>query len=185
MTSHFELQPAESELQTLAEQYWQQACNRERQLEAEAFEAGTAIRYGDYSPANLEAIIRWKSERLVPYLIGNSKERIRRSLEVAASPESSTHEALAALVELRGVDLSIATAILAAIYPERYIELDMFDLEALGQVRQDFRFYEEYLAFCKRLTERGIVKPQTDLPGPTPLRALDRALSQWSRNHEM
>jgi len=55
MTAHFELQPAESELQTLAEQYWTEACNRERQLEIDAFEAGAAIRNGDYSLANLEA----------------------------------------------------------------------------------------------------------------------------------
>jgi hypothetical protein len=134
---------------------------------------------------NLEAIVRWKSERLVPYLIGNSSESIRRSLEVAAAPESSTTEAIVALQELRGVDLSMASAILAAIYPERYIELDFHDLEALGQARQDVRFYEEYLAFCKRLVDRGIVKPQANLPGPTPLIALDRALSQWSRNRAL
>ena len=185
MTAHFELQPTESELQNLADQYWQEACNRERQLETDAFEAGAAIRHGDYSLANLEAIVRWKSERLVPYLIGNSTERIRRSLEAAAAPESSTREAINALLELRGVDISMASAILAAIYPERYIELDFQDLEALGQARQDIRFYEEYLAFCRRLADRGIVQPQNDLHGPTPLRALDRALSQWSRNRSL
>ena len=150
MTAHFELQPTESELQNLAEQNWQEACNKERQLETDAFEAGAAIRNGDYTLANLEAIVRWKSERLVPYLIGNSTERIRRSLEAAAAPESSTREAINALLELRGVDISMASAILAAIYPERYIELDFQDLEALGQARQDIRFYEEYLAFSPR-----------------------------------
>jgi hypothetical protein len=185
MTAHFELQPTESELQNLADQYWQEACNKERQLETDAFEAGAAIRSGDYSLANLEAIVRWKSERLVPYLIGNSTERIRRSLEVAAAPETSTREAINALLELRGVDISMASAILAAIYPERYIELDFQDLEALGQARQDVRFYEEYLAFCRRLVDRGIVQPQNNLPGPTPLRTLDRALSQWSRNRSL
>ncbi len=67
MTAHFELQPTESELQRLADQYWQEACNKERELETEAFEAGAAIRNGDYSLGNLEAIVRWKSERLVPF----------------------------------------------------------------------------------------------------------------------
>lgn len=185
MTAHFELQPAETELQHLADQCWQEACNRERQLEADAFEAGTSIRNGDYSLGNLEAIVRWKSERLVPFLIGNSTGRIRRALEVAAAPESTTGEAINALLELRGVDIWTASTILAAIYPERYIELDFKDLEALGQARQDVLFYEEYLAFCRRLAERGIVQPQGDLPGPTPLRALDRALSQWSRNRAL
>jgi len=185
MTAHFELQPAESELQELAEQCWQEACKKEQQLEKEAFEAGAAIRNGDYSLANLEAIVRWKSERLVQYFIGNSNESIRRALEVAAEPESSTEEALNALLELRGVEISVASAILEAIHPDRYIELNLRDLEALGQSRQDIRFYEEYLAFCRRLAERGLVRPQNNLPGPTPLRALDRALSQWSRNRAL
>ncbi len=182
MTAHFELQPTESELQDLANQYWQQACNRERQLETEAFEAGASIRAGEYSLANLESIVRWKSERLVHYLIGNGSQRIRRALEVAASPESSTEEAMKALLELRGVDVPMASSILSVIFPERYIELDYEDLEALGQARQDVRFYQEYLAYCRSLAERGVVKPQGDLPGPTPLHALDRALAQWTRN---
>lgn len=185
MTTHFELQPKESELQDLAEQCWQEAPNRERRLEEEAFEAGEAIRLGDYSPANLEAIVRWKSERLVQYVIANSTTSIRRALEVAASPEGSTGEALTALLALRGIGMSLATSILAAIHPDRYIELEPGDLEALGQARQDVRFYEEYLSCCRRLVERGTVQPQIGLPGPTPLHALDRALQQWSRNRAL
>lgn len=185
MTTHFELQPNELELQKLAEQCWQEAPNRERRLEEEAFEAGEAIRKSDYSLANLEAIVRWKSERAVQYVIANSTTSIRRSLEVAASPESSTAGALSALLALKGMDLSLATAVLSVIFPERYIELEMGDLEALGQMRQDVRFYEEYLEFCQRLVEKGIVKPQPELPGPTPLHALDRALVQWSRNRSL
>jgi hypothetical protein len=185
MTTHFELQPKEAELQKLAKQCWEESPNRERRLEEEAFEAGEAIRRGDYSLANLEAIVRWKSERLVQYVIANSTTSIRRALEVAAAPESSTAEALSALLALRGVEISLATTILASIHPDKYIELDMNDLEALGQARQDVRFYEEYLSFCRRLVERGIVKPQTELPGPTPLHTLDRALVQWSRNRSL
>ncbi len=45
------------------------------------------------------------------------------------------------------------------------------------------RFYEEYLAFCKRLAESYIVSPQSELPAPTPLRTLDRALWEWTRSH--
>lgn len=185
MTTQFELQPREAELQKLAEQCWQEAPNRERRLEEEAFEAGRAICNGDYSLANLEAIVRWKSERLVQYVIANSTTNIRRALELASAPEVSTAEAISALLALKGVDLALATSILAAIHPDKYIELEMGDLEALGQARQDVRFYEEYLKFCRRLVERGIVKPQNGLPGPTPLHALDRALVQWSRNRQL
>lgn len=180
--AHFELQPAESELQQLAEQCWQKACEKEHELERAAFEAGAAIRNGEYSLANLEVIVRWKSERVVHFLIGNSEAKIMQVLEIAASPDSSARRAVDALTELRGIDLPIATAILAAIAPERYNVLDFRALEALGHARHDVEFYAEYVAFCRRLAERGIVKPQNDLPGPTPLHALERALWEWSRS---
>jgi len=183
MVAYFQLQPAEADLQELAEQYWQKAGEKEHELEKAAFEAGEAIRNGDYSLANLESIVRWKSERLVHYLIGNSNEKIRRVLAVAASPESSTDSAVRALLELHGVDITVASAILAAIYPERYTVLDFRALEALGHAPHDVHFYEEYLAFCKRLAESNIVRPQSELPAPTPLRTIDRALWEWSRSH--
>jgi len=179
--AHFELQPSESELQRLAEQGWQKAGEHEHELEKAAFEAGAAIRGGEYSLANLEAIVRWKSERVVHYLIGNSEAKIRQVLTVAAAPDCSTRKAVDALMELRGVDLPIASAILAAIAPERYNVLDYRTLEALGHARHDVEFYAEYVAFCRRLVEKGIVKPQGDLPGPTALHALERALWEWSR----
>jgi hypothetical protein len=182
MVAYFQLQPSEAELQELAEQYWQKAGEREHELESAAFEAGDAIRNGDYSLANLEAIVRWKSERAVHYLIGNSNEKIRRVLSVAASPDSSTESAVKALLELHGIDITLASAILAAIFPDRYTVLDYRSLEALGHARHDVHFYEEYLAFCKRLAESNIVKSQDSLPGPTPLRTLDRALWEWSQN---
>jgi len=183
MVAYFQLQPAETELQQLAEEYWQKTGDKDRELEKAAFEAGKAIRDGDYTLGNLEAIVRWKSERLVQYLIGNSNEKIRRALSVAAAPHTSTEAAVKALLELHGIDLPVASAILAAIFPERYTVLDYRTLEALGHARHDVHFYEEYLDFCKRLAESNIVRPQSELPAPTPLRTLDRALSEWSRSH--
>jgi hypothetical protein len=183
MVAYFQLQPAEAELQDLAEQYWQTAGEKEHELEKAAFEAGEAIRNGDYSLANLEAIVRWKSERAVQVLIGNSNEKIRRALAIATSPESSTETAVKVLLDLHGIDIALASAVLAAIFPERYTVLDYRTLEALGHARHDVRFYEEYLAFCKRLAESNIVTPQNELPAPTPLRTLDRALWEWSRSH--
>jgi hypothetical protein len=182
MVAYFQLQPAEAELQQLAEQYWETTGEKEHELEKAAFEAGEAIRNGDFTLANLEAIVRWKSERAVQYLIGNSNEKIRRMLAAATAPDATTETAVRALLELHGVDLPVASAILSAIYPERYAVLDYRTLEALGHARHDVRFYEEYLAFCKRLAESNIVSPQSDLPAPTPLRAIDRALWEWTRS---
>jgi ribosomal protein L22 len=116
-------------------------------------------------------------------LIGNSEEQIRKALAVAASPEASIRDAVEALTGLRGIDISVASAILAAIYPERYAVLDFRALDALGHARHDIEFYEKYIAFCQQLAEHGSVKPQSELPGPTPLHALERALWEWSRSH--
>ncbi len=179
----FELQPAKSELQELAEHYWQKTGEKEHELEKAAFEAGAAIRKGDHSLANLEIIVRWKSERVVHYLIGNSEEKIRKALAVAASPASSIRNAVDALTGLRGIDISVASAILAAIHPDRYAVLDFRALEALGHARHDVDFYEKYLAFFRQLAESGVIKPQGELPGPTTLHALERALWEWSRSH--
>jgi hypothetical protein len=179
----FELQPGRSELQQLAEQYWQKTGEKEHELEKAAFEAGAAICKGDLTLVNLEIIVRWKSERVVHYLIGNSEEKIRKMLAVAASPASSVRDAVDALTELRGIDISVASAILATIYPERYAVLDFRALEALGHARHDVEFYEKFLAFCRQMAESGAVKAQGDLPGPTPLHALERALWEWSRSH--
>jgi hypothetical protein len=182
--SYFQLQPAESDLQELADKYWQEAGERERQLEAAAYDAGEAIRNGEYTLQNLETIVRWKSERMVHYLIGNSSESIRMALGVAASPHASTELAVHALVELRGVDIMIASAVLTAIYPERYAVLDHRALEALGHARHDVKFYTEYNATLRHLAECGMVQAQQGLPAPTALHALERALWRWSRTHE-
>jgi len=179
--AYFQLQPADMELQELADEYWEEAGEHERRLEQAAFEAGEAIRGGEYTLANLETIVRWKSERVVHYLIGNSNESIRHALAIAASPDVSTVNAVNALIGLRGVDIAIATAILSAIYPERYAVLDYRSLEALGHARHDVQFYAEYNAFFKHLVDSGMVKPQKHLPAATVLHTLERALWQWSR----
>ena len=185
MTAQFQLQFAERDLYSLGEQYRRETGEREQRLENAAFEAGAAIRNGDFSLINLEPIVRWKSERAAHYLIGNSSESIRRALEVAASPEASTREALSALLGLHGVDLPVASAILTAIFPERYTVMDWRVLEALGYPRQDVHFYLDFLAYCKDLAAGdGTLPAQSSVTGSTPLRSLDRALRQWSENQD-
>jgi hypothetical protein len=181
--AYFQLQPAEMELQELADSYWKEAGERERSLEAAAYEAGEAIRKGEHTLANLEAIVRWKSERMVHYLIGNSDESIRAALAVAAEPSATAEDAMNALVSLRGVDIAIASAVMSTIYPERFAVLDFRALEALGHARHDVRFYTEYNNALKHLADCAIVKAQGGLPAPTALHALERALWQWSRTH--
>jgi len=177
VTAHFHLQPEQSELARLSKQFCQETREREDRLERAAFEGGAAIRNGDYSLVNLEPIVRWKSERAVQFLVGNSSQSIRRALEVAASSEASTREAVAALLALHGVDIKVASAILTAIFPDRYTVMDCSVLEALGYPRQDVHFYEDFLDFCNHVAASGAAGADE-----TPLRNLDRALRQWSVN---
>jgi hypothetical protein len=119
---------------------------------------------------------------VVHYLIGNSEAKIKKVLAVAASPETSTRDAINALTELRGVDLPIASAILTGIDPERYTVLDF---RALGSAWACAPRCGFLCGICGVLQAPGRlrdVKPQTDLPGPTPLHALERALWEWSRS---
>lgn len=179
---HFELQPPESKLEQLADEFWAKLGEKYQQLERDAFEAGASIRNGDLSRANLEVIVRWKSERVVHYLADNSDEDIRKALSIAISPDISDFHAVTALTKLRGIGVPVASAILTWIFPDRYTVLDFHALEALGYAQQDAAFYVGYLAFCRRLADSGIIKPQENLPAPTALRALDRALWQWSKD---
>lgn len=183
MVANFQLQPEANEMQQLADAYWRETGEQEHQLEAAAYEAGSAIRNGEFTLANLETIVRWKSERMVNYLIANSNESIRTALATATAPQSTPAAAVEALTTLRGIDIAIASAVLAAIFPERYAVLDARALEALGHARHDTRFYTEYNRFMQRLVDCGIIQPQSDLPGATPLQAAERALCQWARAH--
>lgn len=177
--THFELQPDISQLQQLAEDYFKDNPG-ELEIEARAFDAGKRIREGEYSITNLEAIVRWKSPRVLHYIGENSGEQIAIALPKATTPQAAVSEALEALIELRGVALPVASAILTAIFPDRYTIIDFRALEALGHRPQDVKFYEGYLAFCKTLADAGVIQPQPHYPAPTALRALDRALWQWS-----
>jgi hypothetical protein len=174
---NFKLLPEENALGSLAEQYWIQNSSGER----EAFEAGTAILNGDRSIDSLATIVRWKSPRVVHHLKENPPEVIGAALDVAVH-NSNLRDALSALQGLKGVGLPMASAILTAIYPDRYTVIDFRALEALDYAIRGNDFYIAYLEFCRSLARSGVIAAQEGKPAPTALRALDRALWQWSAN---
>jgi hypothetical protein len=81
--------------------------------------------------------------------------------------------AVAVLVGLNGVQVPVASAILTAIDPERFTVIDFRALEALGvtNATMTINYYLEYLDACRGLARENKV----------PLRTLDRALWQWSK----
>lgn len=178
MISAFNLQPTKAELEKCANNYWTRMTEAQRIEEKNTFDAGIAIREGDRTPATLQKIVHWKSPRIVPLFDKNSTEEVKAALDVAVS-HITVAEAMAALIKLQGVGVPVASAILAAIYPDRYTVIDFRALEALGY--SDVTFYVAYLDFCRDLAKQNMVPAQTDRPAPTKLRALDRALWQWSK----
>jgi hypothetical protein len=178
--TEFKLQFPESELQSNADEWGQDS------TETDAFQAGEAIRNGDRSIESLQKILHWKSPRSVHYLNDSEDQKVIRcnalDLATKANSDDEAKDALSALMKLDGVALPVASAILTVINPERYTIIDFRALEALGHPRQDEEFYIAYLKCCRNLADA--MKPQQNLPAPTKLRALDRALWQWSKKKD-
>lgn len=101
----------------------------------------------------------------------NSDAEIRDALSLATAAQTE-RAAISVLLGLQGVDTPVASAIMTAIYPERYTVIDYWALEALGNKSNDrsVNFYLSYLKACRQLAEEHQVS----------LRNFDRALWQWS-----
>jgi hypothetical protein len=180
----FELKPPEAELDEWAKEYWRASSTSSKDIEGGAFDAGREILAGNFSSENLKKIVYWKSPRVVHHIDENPPEKIQEALQKAIGSAASSREAILALTELRGVGVPVASAILTTIFPDRYTVIDFRALESLGHEPDDVGFYDRYLSFCTGLAadlaRRGIIHPQDGYPAPTALRALDRALWQWS-----
>jgi len=141
-----------------------------------AFLAGQNIRQGDYTRANLEMIIGWKSARRLALIHDNTDAEISDALQLALKAREP-RSAFAVLMGLRGVGTPMASSILTAIDQEKYTIIDYRALAALGVPNSDtnLEFYlHHYFPECKRLASDVGVN----------LRTLDRALWSWSSRSE-
>ena len=166
MTRTFKLQFNRSRIPALAAQY-------DYPDDSEAREAGKRILKGDYSRSNLVEIARWKSPRSVGRVKANSDRDVQDALRLAVDARTE-RAAIAVLTGLRGIDIPVASAIMAAIRPERFTIIDFRALQALGvdSLWLTIDLYLEYLACCRKLAPRR----------KGGLRQLDRAMWQWSKN---
>jgi hypothetical protein len=148
--------------------------------ETKSAEAGRRIAAGDYSRANLRAIVAWKNkgrwlDRVLLLLDQNSEQDIEGALRVAAmAPEERT--AIAALCGLKGVGVPTASAIMTEIKPERYTIIDVNALKSLGvpdDLKDEVDYYVAYLRKCRELASKFAVS----------LREIDHALWQWGHEH--
>ena len=137
-----------------------------------ALAAGKLIRAGQYTRANLSEIFEWKTKgRGRSRLLRNTDEEIEDALQLATNAKTE-RAAISVLQGLYGVDVPVASAILAMIYPERYTIIDFRALHALGNRITDrsVDFFLIYLLYCRQLAKTHKLS----------LRNLDRALWRWS-----
>jgi hypothetical protein len=138
---------------------------------------------GTLTPYDFFAIILWKSNRAKTKIkkgladAGKSVQELMREVSQANTPENK----LETLLQIWGIWLPMASAILTVCYPEDFTVLDYRAWEVLSKAAVDGlpphypRRPEEYLQYCEACRK---LAPQVGLS----LRDLDRAL--WAKSWE-
>ncbi len=72
----------------------------------------------------LAAVCRWKSSRAIQHIRANNHHRVRAATG-AAMATSSERRRLEALLQLKGVSVPMASAVLMLLYPWRYGVIDI------------------------------------------------------------
>jgi hypothetical protein len=113
------------------------------------------------------------------YFDKNSDEAIANVLRAtidAVDKHRDTERAFRELQSLKGIGLPVASAILTAIFPDRFTVIDIMAFRALGvpeKTQLNVPLYLRYLSFCGQQAQRLGVS----------LRDMDRALWQWGHEH--
>jgi hypothetical protein len=92
---------------------------------------------GYLTRGELAAVCRWKSARAIQHIRANNHHRVRAAT-AAAMTTSSERRRLEALLQLEGVSVPMASAVLTLLYPSRYgvIDIRVWQLlYAVGAVR--------------------------------------------------
>jgi thermostable 8-oxoguanine DNA glycosylase len=119
-------------------------------------------------------VCRWKTRRVNRLVAENSDEDIEDITRLAFSaPERLRHRLLQLLT---GVGVPVASALLTVRDPAAFTVIDFRSLHALrahGELGERTPAYYAYVQLCRSVAQRVDVD----------LRALDRALWQWSKNN--
>jgi len=83
-----------------------------------------ASRRGYLTQGELAAVCRWKSSRAIQHIRANNYYRVR-SATAAAMATTSEKRRLEALLQLKGVSVPMASAVLMLLYPWRYGVIDI------------------------------------------------------------
>lgn len=168
----FDLKLTRVELNTFAHAY-------DAAADARWIAAGKAIRGGEYYRNHVETIVNWKTRGRTTWRLSTNKDcEIEEALRLATAA-AAERTAIGVLTGLDGVNVPVASAIMATIKPDRYTVIDFRAFHALGIEKNSFSVsdYLDYLDCCRELVKANDIKPDD---GASALRILDRALWQWS-----
>jgi hypothetical protein len=136
--------------------------------------AGAAARArGHYTREEFIEVCRWKTARSASRVAANTQKAVADATGRAFA-SSDEAQRMTALLELNGVGVPTASALLFFAFPDDYPILDVRALESLGvQSRSQYSvsFWLAYLEACRNLASRHGVH----------IRALDKALWQYSK----
>jgi len=179
----FGLKPKDAEIPDLILRY-HKTNSADVALDANCLAAGERIRNGELSKEALRVIYRWKMDswkylgQEQKYFDKNRDEDVSRALRraIEAVKDQDIERAFRDLQSLKGVAISVASAILMAIFPEQFTVIDEMAFRALGVPENPpltVPLYLQYLDYCGAEAGRlGLC-----------LRDMDRALWQWGHEH--
>ena len=138
---------------------------------------------GYLTRGELLAVCRWKSARAIHRVAANDHHRVRATTRAAMAARTEG-DRLDALVELHGVSVPMASAILTLLYPSRYGVIDirvwqfLHGVGAVGDNERGTKFtagqWLAFLAIIRRLSRRLRVSP----------RAVERTLFALHKAHQ-
>ncbi len=165
--NRFSLTFPTNEIEALAKRY-------EYASDAKVRSAGrSASERGHYTQAEFLSVCDWKTGRSRSKVMSNSEEQVIQSTASAFSTQDE-RERMDALVQLEGVGVPTASALLQFAFPTQYPILDVRALESLGERGSSVystSYWLEYLTFCRDLAQDASVS----------IRTLDKALWQHSK----
>jgi hypothetical protein len=166
-----------NEILRLADHYWNLISATDA-AEERAFEQELPIarQQGFLTKSLFVRLARWKSVRQTPNYESNDEAAVRAATARAFKAKDDARTALSALMQLRGVALRTASAILHWMHPDLYPILDFRVVGALGKPEpssyEDIDFYLTIAQEVKALAQHHALD----------LRTIDRALWAWQKS---
>jgi hypothetical protein len=130
-------------------------------------ELRAARQRGYLTPAELEAACHWKSPRAIWYVRANTRSQVRAATRAALDTRSERRR-LEALIQLKGVSVPMASAVLTLLNPKRYgvIDIRVWQLlHSLGAVTRNadgggftFKNWHQFLTILRYFSTKFRVK---------------------------